>query len=382
MMKKLFLTLVLCVCGWMLQAQDLSAGYPFADGQRVTAAQLQQLVTLAQIQPAFYTRQVAQGVPLSGDLFLCYSAASGTLHKLSASSLIYTNYGLFTSQTTYTNVAPYDTFLFYDPSNVLYGQIPSTNLANVLLSYVQPSLATALYASNYTYLVNKQIFTPNIYYGTNYFTNYWHQTNVFAVTNLTMFGTNSVTTLTNNDTVPFFSTLQNTNTTMTLAALTQFEATQLQPQGTNKINATLTNGVNTNLDYTTYFTVTSETNTFSSNAVPTLAPNWFTTSELGLANSSYQSVTNFALNGTIPRFTRWVLVCKTADLGYVAGQEVEVMNTWESSTGRSHFSTGTSTNAVWVQVSNANTLQFLNTSGAATSIASTNNWRLKCYYAK
>ena len=269
-MKKWSATLIFTALTLGLFAQELSPGYTFTDGQRLTAAQLGQLVSLATVQTAFYTDKSYQGAPANGDLFLVYSASSGTFHKLTAASLLYTNYAIISSQVQYATAIKAATFLFYDPTNMVFGQISLSNLSQVVSSGIQfsnvvlyntnglqlPIYNTTLTATNnplyvvvfdtngvpsaltlsnvfsayqaYIYTnwtvpwVYKQIFTPWSFYGTNAnFTNAWGTQIPFAITNLAMTGTN-LNTLTDTDTVPVASGMQQTNTVLSLYALYQY----------------------------------------------------------------------------------------------------------------------------------------------------------------
>lgn len=258
-----------------VRAQDISAGYTPVDGQRLTAAQLLQLVNQATIQPAFLTSKSFQGAPAAGDLFLVYSVSSGTFHKLTATSLLYTNIAIISSQTAYPTTIPAATFLFFDPTNQWLGQITESNLARLVSSGIVASnlvfyttnglqlpaynpsqtatnnplyvvvfdtngVPSSLTLSNlfsayqgYIYtnwtlpLVYQQIFSPWTMYGTNAnFTNAWGTTTnwpVFSLfTNNAAGASTNVATLVDQDTVPIKSVQQGTNTTMSLLAFYQY----------------------------------------------------------------------------------------------------------------------------------------------------------------
>jgi hypothetical protein len=274
-MKTFRIILALCLFGLGAIAQDINPGLTFTDGQRLTASELQQLVSLAQIQPTFYTRQVAQGAPANGDVFVVYSASSGTFHKLTAQALLYANTNIISSQVAYTNAAGYCSVLFYDPTNVWLGQIPISSLGAsaaqyvtvsnlvywttngptlapfpttlnmaltnnqqcvtvfatngipyyVTLSNLQAAAASFDYTNFYAPLTWKQMFAPWTMYGTNLifpYTNAWGVTTNFPITSTNFNGNTNLTTLSTNDSFPLQSSLQNTNTSVTIGALLQY----------------------------------------------------------------------------------------------------------------------------------------------------------------
>lgn len=275
-MKRLFAILLLVSLLIPAIAQDISPGYTPVDGQRLTAAQLLQLVNQATIQPSFLTSKAFQGAPAPGDLFLVYSASSGTFHKVTAASLLYTNFNLISSQVSYSTTIPAATFLFYDPTNQWMGQITEANLAKLVSSGVVVSnldlyntngnqlpiygtvvpnttnnplyvvvydtngIPSAITFSNLLYawqsfqytnwivpLAYEQIFTPWLMYGTNgNFTNAWGTTTnwpIFSLfTNNAAGASTNVATLVDQDTIPVKSVQQGTNTTMSLLAFYQY----------------------------------------------------------------------------------------------------------------------------------------------------------------
>lgn len=274
-MKKIFAILVLVSLLLPAAAQDILTGYTPVDGQRLTAAQLIQMINQATIQTAFLTAKAYQGAPANGDLFLVYSASSGTFHKITATSLLYTNFNLISSQVAYSTTIPAATFLFYDPTNQWMGQITESNLAKTLSSGITASnlvfyntngnqlpiynttqtatnnplyivvydtngIPSSLTLSNlfsayqaYIYtnwtepFVYKQMWLPWTMYGTNSnFTNAWGTTTnwpIFSLfTNNAAGASTNVATLSDSDTLPINSGPQATNTTMTLNAFYQY----------------------------------------------------------------------------------------------------------------------------------------------------------------
>src|SRR5689334_9244197 len=81
-------------------ASDLNKGITFSDGQRITAAQLHQLVDNATIVPGFYIGKDAESAVAGSDLFLvCITGTTPVLKKATANSVLYQNYALITGQT-------------------------------------------------------------------------------------------------------------------------------------------------------------------------------------------------------------------------------------------------------------------------------------------
>jgi len=274
-MKKIALIAIVLAALIRLDAQDLTQGITFTDGQRLTAAQLGQLVNLATINTTFYTTKVSQGAPVSGDVFLVYSASSGTFHKLTAQSLLYGNTGIIANQTPYSTVSDYSSFLFYDPTNLWLGQITKSNLASVISSGIVfsnlvlwttngskvpvypiafsagstnnqlnilvfdtngvPSYITASnflaqiydyqFTNRYENYVYRQMFLPWTLYSTNTtdFTNAWGTKTNFPITSLYLTNafnpTNTTPQILPTDTIPYNSGGQQTNTTVTVGAI-------------------------------------------------------------------------------------------------------------------------------------------------------------------
>lgn len=266
------------------KAQDISPGYTFTDGQRLTAAQLESLVNQAAIQPAFYTDKIIQTNLNPTDILLVYNPSSGTYHQLTGQTAVFGNTAFITGQPEYpTNtLAPYDYLLIYDPTNGILAKVSVTNEIQFLSAYVvaphlsfantnnagatnqyalpvwpyhfsgfqtnnQPQLLTwdtngvpyqeslsnaekgiaADLGTNLSlpYVFN-QLFLPWTVYGTNLdypYTNAWGYPTNFPITSL-FIGTNTTPTLTDTDTVPVLANDESTNVpaTMTLDSLYEY----------------------------------------------------------------------------------------------------------------------------------------------------------------
>lgn len=89
---------VLALAAVICRGQDISPGATFTDGQRLTAAELSQLVSQATLQPQAITGKPNETSVASGDYFLVYNAAANALYKVSGQVLLTGNTALVTSQ--------------------------------------------------------------------------------------------------------------------------------------------------------------------------------------------------------------------------------------------------------------------------------------------
>lgn len=284
-MKKLLALITLLLC-FRSFAGDITPGITLQDGQRLTAAELAQLVNQAKINTSFYTAQVAANTNLQpGDILLVVSA-SGTFHKILGSGIL-NNQQIFTGQPVFTNIPPYATLLYYDPTNNFLAQIVVTNFTysqasnlpvnllvfaktnagstNILNQILPPYTNTPNYFSTnnqtelliwdtngvpyeitFSNFVNA--FVPplgsNLFTGWEYTNNFspWLFPNTNATTNAYGFYTNflisslfftntaqtnpAFQTLTNSDRIPILTASQQSNTTATLGAIYQFITNQ------------------------------------------------------------------------------------------------------------------------------------------------------------
>ena len=130
-MKKFILFLFLATA---TLAQDINPGISFADGQRITAAQLLQLVNQATINPAFYTAKIIQTQVNTNDVILVYSPSSGVFHQVAGSALL-SNPSIITGSAAGTPEAV-DQFLFYSIGSAALKNVTSSNLAIALLPWL------------------------------------------------------------------------------------------------------------------------------------------------------------------------------------------------------------------------------------------------------
>lgn len=154
-----------------VRASDLTPGFVFTDGQRLTAAQLGLLVSQATINPSFYTAKTLNLVLNTTDTILVYDSGSSTYKRITANNFLLNNTNWFTSQLVEkTSPVTNDMFLIYDATgltlaktslsdiqtsptllqwwstnwqNVFYlGQTNATYPTNIILTLTNPPAAT------------------------------------------------------------------------------------------------------------------------------------------------------------------------------------------------------------------------------------------------
>ncbi len=156
------------VIGGFCHAVDLSRGFNFVDGQRVTAAQLNGLVDNGTIVTSFYTGKASKTNLSAADLILIYDPSAGLYRKITASSAFLNNVGWFDSLPTITSVANDDQFLVRDVSGNI---LTKTTLTNLYAYGNQPV------ATNYPFYSMLQ------YDGTNYTRLPWSLVQTYISTN-------------------------------------------------------------------------------------------------------------------------------------------------------------------------------------------------------
>jgi hypothetical protein len=421
--------LAICLVVGPVQAGDLNKGYSFAPLEKnITNTKLNNLVDLATINTTFYTDKSAVGTPNGADLVLLYSTSAAGFRKCSVDQLIFSNSGLITAQNEDLAPTP-DDFLFEfnagagSLAKATLNSLVFTNdaLINARANWATPDpLSTMVLAYDNTPAAPG--YPTNSYYKlsrSNLFYNWWaiaplatnggyNLTNSpllslhTAPTNADMLliwdaanATNkaitlaglmtnrpTVTTYTNSDLIPFFSTATNA----------------ANPFGTNPILAKMTlaglftnppaTGVLTNTD--TFLLWSTATNgpagtngagggTLSKVSFPTIATNIarrFVSAEFSIV-AGLAADTAHGL-GAVPTGSQWVLVCKTAELGYSIGDEVDVLPSDQSSD--QNFNAGKNATNIFVIVRQTGTIRLLNkTTGVLTTTLNTANWRLKGY---
>lgn len=114
-------------------------------------------------------------------------------------------------------------------------------------------------------------------------------------------------------------------------------------------------------------------------------PQKFASTEYTLTNVSYSISTSHGLSG-LPQIVRWVLVCKTNELGYVVGDEVSAGALVNSADNSKHpLEMANITNVAFVFSVNGAAMQLPNKTNPAapqslTQVSSViQKWKLKCY---
>jgi len=229
-MKHLFKIAFFLAFAVIVKGQELNPGIALVDGQRLTAAQLRQLVASAQILPPFYTDKLAVNAVALGDVLLVYSPASGTYHKISVNDF-------FTGTNIVLSVLGPAISPYIDPSLINYSNkltayspttpdLNDTNQASFEVfdvggtnhfmagSNLLTSVAQSLFTRPYIW---RQVFFPFGLFGTNTFgLNAYGLTTNFPITALTV---SNLPTVSVSDTIPYNSGLQGTNTTISIQAL-------------------------------------------------------------------------------------------------------------------------------------------------------------------
>lgn len=136
-----------------------------------------------------------------------------------------------------------------------------------------------------------------------------------------------------------------------------------------------TNGspTNTTLALTSIGAITASA-TFS-NAV--VSNGLFTTAEYQLFEGRISTNHNL---GVVPTWVRWVMVCKTNDVGYAAGEEIGVDGAGDSDQSSARqFVQGASSTALFLIMQDANVYINNGTNGDATTLLTEERWRVKGY---
>ncbi len=176
----LLVTFLVTICG----AADLQRGATFVDGQRVTAAQLHQLVDSGHVLGGFYTDKTTQTNLNATDIVLVWNPTLNGFRKVTGSALLLNNLDLFTSRYEKTNPANNDFILIQD---VAGNSMAKATVTNLYAFGNQPLVSTNTNGwVNYTFMA---------WDGTNYwqlkasdlgsnFANFFTLTNLTAQTNV------------------------------------------------------------------------------------------------------------------------------------------------------------------------------------------------------
>ena len=216
------LGLVALVLAFPARASELVRGTTLTDGQQLYASDLHGLIDNTTIGVGFFNDQPTAATLPGTWFFLVQDGGNQVFRRVSAATALWNNTNAFFGPAAAT-IIPNGRFLWYDPTNNAVESVTYSNLFAGLLSSVNSTSVLAVLDGLLAPISNtfSQVFLPWTVYGTNYSTNVWGTSNVFAITNLN-YPANTNLTLADSDTVPVNSVGQGTNTTATLNALYQY----------------------------------------------------------------------------------------------------------------------------------------------------------------
>lgn len=290
---------------------DLTRSITFADGQRLTAAQLHTLIDGASIGVTFLTGKSLLGTVDSADYVLVYDTSAGTFTKMTLGTLIMANTDLITTQTDEPNPVAADYLLLYDASAAGFKKVSIANLttANTNNIALLPVITTnALQTATVPILnggTNAQIALGDLWRYA------WRWT--YAVTNLT-----AHTSPTNLDALVIWDSVGQSNKQVTLLGL----VTNLPVALPGTSNSAVITVTETNVQ---------KQMTLSNLTVQVAASGLFLTTNATYTSSTVAANTIVAAVkaidaahglGVTPKFKEVVLVCTTSDLGYPIGDEL------------------------------------------------------------
>ncbi len=389
---RILFTITLCLFSAALFAgTDIQRGYTPVDGQRLTAEQLKQLVDNAIILSTFYSAKTLQSSFTNGGDKILLLTPGGNYRVVTAENLLLNNTRWIDTRTEKTNLASGDYLPLYDVSGGVIAKVSFANLTFNTNSFSAYAAATNP-VQNFTFVGfnGTNLFK---FEGSNLFY-VWSGSNAPTFTNLTTHteptntdrfwvwsstdgtnGTNmqiSLSTLFTNlhtvprtnlnltDTIPFFSTLSSTNAgtnnnvaKMTLQSLASFASSNL----TVGNGLALSNGV---LVLTNFSTGTNII------AVPT----------------SNLTLTNLHGLGVTPSRVSLKLLCVTNDLGWLAGDEVDINGVWEITTQAPVFTISVNDTQVILAcgTGTANWRMFQrNSASSSGATIDKPSWRVKIY---
>jgi len=379
-------TVLLFLClALQATAGDITRGTSFADGQRVSAAQLHQLVDSATINNTFYTGKAIDSTPLDSDYLLVYSPALLGFYKMTLGTAFLFNTNLITEQTEKLYPAAGDFLLLYDASGAALKKI-NWNLIETNLFYFLNvnSNASQFFQAGYSNapFTNLPPLTTPILNDDQFWIE--HDTNAAGShTNFSGYALTAAGYITNSTTISVFS-FPATNTPQTnagsLLLSTNCVVNIFAPASTNYsisyTNIGMTNYAVTNVSISTNSQIGSMTlgGLFQLLDLARPRSEKFTSGEFDLALSGYCS-TNHGLGGA-PQVCRWVLVCKTNDASYIVGNEVSATCFYDSSSGAPAGFGASATNVFLSVPSSHQTIVGTNGSGQSLTLV---RWKAKAY---
>lgn len=314
----ILLATVAVVCG-----QEINGGKTFINGELVTAAKLNLMLSGATINATFYTDKSSATID-GADSILFYDVTAAGLRRTTFGAAVLNNTALVTGQPL-TTPALDDTIFGYDTSGVSLAQFQiSTLLALQSLSNTNLSNTVAIASDPLriifpVYLGGDFSGSIGLSGGTNYNVSLSNLFSLFPYTkpftNLPSFTGQP----TNTDRFWYWDSVAGLNKQVSPAALITNA-----PAPVSFSNSMVFMAVDTNSGNIYRLTMGQLTN-FVQFIFPSLTNNRvaFTTSQYPLPASGLVASTNHGLGHT-PNFVSWVLVCTNTDLGFTNGDEVAV----------------------------------------------------------
>lgn len=314
-----------------LPAADLTRGVTFTDGQRVTAAGLHSLVDATSVGVAFLTGKSLLSAVDSADYVLVYDTSTGTFKKMTLATLLTGNTELITAQPDEPNPAGNDYLLLYDASGGTFAKVSVTNLitGNTNLVVGQPAITNLL--STAELLVNNGGTNNRISLANLWASNFQYAR---AFTNQA-----EHTSPTNVDRLLIWDAAAATNKWTTLAGLV-----------TNTPSVvTVSNGAVLQVLEANVFKQITVSNLMEQFA----ASGTFLTTNVAWTTNGVALTAGVMVNaahglGVVPSQLEWKLVMgSTTELGYSAGDEVDLKNATQTA-NNAMFGIGASATNVWL----------------------------------
>jgi hypothetical protein len=375
-----FVIMALAVLTFGAHAADITPGYSFTPNDRVTAAKLNSLVGDADINTTFATDKAA-AQPLAADTILFYQSSSGLWRKTTLDTFLLSNTNIITGQGEVDNPTTNDFFLFYDASAGTLAKVPLDGLltnnflilnrttltnspvpeqAKLLMYVVDPVQGTGLFSVTWSnffqYWWRDQRFSTNL--GSTI-----PQTNPFVLS--------IHTSPTNADAIRIWDAVNQTNKAITLAGL----ATNLPVVPEGKL---------TNADSLVIFS--RATNAFAgstgivaqvslTNLAHFVAQKYSATG-FPIPIAAGPTATGFTnlhgLPGT-PQFWKAVIVCTNAELGFMVGDEVDLIE----AVGTGSNGQGINSSNYWFSATAASAYAVRRRDSGAGATITKANWNIK-----
>ncbi len=375
MRVKSFLILLALLClSFPALGSDISKGYAFSPGERnVDHTKLNNLVDAATINPGFYTDKSAITTPSGTDLALIYSGGAGGFRKITLGNLFYANPFIITNLTLDATPALDDLLMTYDVSDVSLKKttlrqaiFESSLLINDRTNWATPGVLSTYFLA-YDGGAWSKLSRSNIFYQ---FANFATYTNLAVHAHPT-----------NEDTLLIFDSVAGANKQINLAGLVTNLPALTTPTNTDVF---LTVNASTGIvaQVTLQMLATFLSNSIVKPAVSNVSQAYIVP-EFAIPGAG-TAVTNTHTLAVVPGLVHWVLVCKTAELGYVQGEEVGItaFGDYADTAVATWAYSSSSTNVVLVRRSASTQLQVPRRDGTVGAVGSNitpGNWRAKGY---